>query len=109
MAWDAELEARIEALSLAWPGFERKKMFGGVGWLFQGNMAFGIVRDRLAARCGPERYEALLAQPGAAVFDLTGRPMKGWLLVAPEAIAGDAELRGWLEIGRDFAATLPAK
>lgn len=109
MAYDNELEARIERLSLAWPGFQRKKMFGGVGWLFQGNMAFGILKDSLVVRSAPEAYAGFLARPGVGEFAVTGRPMKGWLLVAPEAIEQESALLEWLEIGRDFAATLAAK
>ncbi|HRH81680.1 MAG TPA: TfoX/Sxy family protein [Thiobacillaceae bacterium] len=109
MAYDKDLEARVDLLSLNWPGIAKKKMFGGVGYLVQGNMAFGIVRDSVVVRCGPERYAANLARPGVSEFDLTGKAMAGWVMVSPDAWRDDAGLTAWLEMGRDFAVTLPAK
>jgi hypothetical protein len=109
MAHDKEMEARIDQLSLNWPGFAKKKMFGGLGYLLNGNMAFGIWKDSLVVRCGAESYARNLDQPGVAEFDITGRPMAGWVLVDPDALAEEASLLGWLERGRDFAATLTAK
>jgi hypothetical protein len=47
--------------------------------------------------------------PGVREFDITGRPMNGWVLVAPTALEEDADLARWLGLGRDFALTLPAK
>ncbi len=109
MAYDTSLAERIDHLSLNWPGLGKKKMFGGLGYLLNGNMAFGILKDSLIVRCGPESYAACLARPGAREFDITGKPMTGWVTVAAEAIEPDAELLAWLERGRDFAASLEAK
>lgn len=109
MAYDHDLEARIDLVSLHWPGLGKKKMFGGVGYLLNGNMAFGIIKTSLVVRCGSEAYARSLALPGVGEFDITGRPMAGWLLVAAEAIEAEADLARWLGTGRDFAASLPAK
>lgn len=109
MAYDTALEERIDLLSLNWPGLAKKRMFGGLGYLLRGNMAFGIWHERLVVRCGLAAYERCLARPGTAECDITGRPMAGWVLVAPEGFASGDELLAWLERGRDFAAGLPAK
>jgi TfoX/Sxy family transcriptional regulator of competence genes len=109
MTHDPDLAARIDILSLNWPGFASKKMFGGVGYLLNGNMAFGIWKDSLVVRCGPHDHARCLAMAGVSEFDVTGRPMTGWVLVSPDAFAGEDALLGWLERGRDFAATLEAK
>ena len=109
MAYDITLAERIDHLSLNWPGIGKKKMFGGLGYLLNEHMAFGIWKDRLIVRCGPEGYAACLALPGVREFDITGRPMAGWVMVAPEGFEDEAALLAWLERGRDFAATLPAK
>jgi TfoX/Sxy family transcriptional regulator of competence genes len=109
LAYDTELEARIDLLSLNWPGFAKKSMFGGKGYLLQGNMAFGIWHDRLIVRCGAERYAALLGHAHVRAFDVTGKAMTGWLTVLPEAFETDAELVAWLERGRDYAASLEPK
>ena len=109
MAYDTDLAARIDLASLNWPGFARKAMFGGLGYLLNGNMAFGVWRDHLVVRCGPADYPTCLALPHARAFDVTGKPMAGWLLIAPAGIEADADLSDWLVRGRDFAAALPAK
>lgn len=109
MAYDKDLEARIDLASLHWPGLEKKKMFGGIGYLLNGNMAFGILRDSLVVRCGTEAYGECLARPGVGEFEVTGRPMAGWVLVAPEAIDEAAGLSRWLVTGRDYAASLEPK
>jgi hypothetical protein len=109
VAHDKELEERIDLLSLNWPGLSKKKMFGGVGYLLNGNMACGIWKASLVVRCGAESYGRYLALPDVSEFAVTGRPMVGWVLVGPDALAGEESLLGWLERGRDFAATLEAK
>ena len=109
MPYDHALEDRIDLLSVNWPGFGKKKMFGGLGYLLRGNMAFGIWKTQLIVRCGPERHEACLARPGVSEFDVTGRPMRGWIMVADDGFDDDTVLLAWLETGRDFAAGLPAK
>jgi TfoX/Sxy family transcriptional regulator of competence genes len=78
-----------------------KKMFGGVAFLVDGAMCIGVNRDDLIVRCAKEETEALLAKKGVREFDLSGgRPMKGWLLVGPEATATAAGFRAWLEFAR---------
>ena len=74
-------------------GLAEKKMFGGLAMLLHGNMAVGVHGEGLIVRADPADQEALLAEPGARVFDLTGRRMKGWLLVDPEGCAEDDDLR----------------
>jgi TfoX/Sxy family transcriptional regulator of competence genes len=109
MAYDTTLAERIDHLSLNWPGLGKKKMFGGLGYLLNGNMAFGILKDSLIVRCGPQSYAACLALPGVGEFDVTGKPMAGWVAVSPEALDQESNLLAWLERGRDFAATLEPK
>lgn len=109
MAHDTRLEARIDLASLNWPGLAKKAMFGGMGYLMRGNMAFGIWRDHLIVRCGPAGYADCLALPDTRPFDVTGRAMTGWVMVAPDGLETDAGLAAWLERGREFAASLPDK
>lgn len=109
MAYDEGLETRIDELPDQGLLMAKRKMFGGIGYLVNGNMAFGIWQDSLVVRCGGDAYQACLAQPGVDVFDVTGRPMCGWVLVRPSVIAEDATLAGWLQRGLDFALTLEPK
>ena len=109
MAYDEGLAQRIrEALADA-DGLMERRMFGGIAFMLHGNMAVGISGDELMVRVGPDGYDEALAQPHARVFDMTGRVMRGWVVVAAEGIADDAALDGWVQQGAEFARSLPAK
>jgi hypothetical protein len=84
-------------------------MFGGVGFLLNGNLLVGIWKDSLVVRLGPEDGEVALREPNVRVFDITGRPMKGWVLVDPEGVEDDPQLKGWIERAMKFVRTLPKK
>ena len=71
--------------------------------VLHGNMACGFIQDDLIGRIGPEKHAALLKKPHARPFDMTGRPMRGWLVVEPDGIKTAKQL------GVEFAMTLPAK
>jgi TfoX/Sxy family transcriptional regulator of competence genes len=107
----SSLEERVRNLlgELDQPGIVEKRMFGGVGYLVHGNMACGVNKGSLIVRVGPDAYERALARPHVKVFDMTGRPMSGWVMVAPEGCSTDEVLRKWVEEGITFALTLPAK
>ena len=84
-------------------------MFGGVGFLLNGNMLVGVWKELLIARLGPDEGEEALKEPHVRVFDITGRPMKGWVLVAQEGVATEDQLSDWLQRAENFVETLPAK
>ncbi len=107
MAYDEELDARITDIVAPW-GTTRKKMFGGTGHLLDGNMMAGVHRDHLVLRLSEEDGAAALEEPFVEPFDITGRPMKGWVMVEPEGTEGDA-LDRWLALAREFAQSLPPK
>lgn len=109
MPHDAGLEARIDEIFAEAKGCQKKKMFGGICFLRNGHMAFGIWKDHLIVRCGPDRYRNCLKNKHARVFDITGRAMTGWVMVAPEGLGEDDELLEWLALGEAFAATLTPK
>ncbi|MFI2205441.1 TfoX/Sxy family protein [Streptomyces sp. NPDC020192] len=109
MAYDEGLAERIRERLGGDPGITEKRMFGGIAFLHHGNMAVGVTGDDLMVRVGPDATDAALARPGARLFDMTGRPMRGWVVVAGDAVTEDTELAGWIEEGRAFAASLPPK
>ncbi len=109
MAYDETLAARISEVIANQENLIEKKMFGGVGYLLNGNMACGVHKEFLIIRVGPEKYQTALDQPHTRVFDITGRPMTGWVMVAPEGCETDGTLTDWVQKGLDFAATLPPK
>jgi len=108
MAYDLDLAKRIRT-ELGGLPFVEKKMFGGVGFLLHGNMACGVNKDNLIVRVDPEKQSELLEKPHAKHFDLTGRPMKGWLMVEPEGYKTPEQLGAWIKEGVEFALTLPPK
>ncbi|MBC2904806.1 TfoX/Sxy family protein [Streptomyces cupreus] len=109
MAYDEGLAERIRERLGVDPGFTEKRMFGGIAFLYQGNMAVGVTGDDLMVRVGPDATDAALARPGARIFDMTGRPMRGWVVVEGTAVAEDDALGAWIDEGHAFAATLPPK
>ncbi|HEX6582654.1 MAG TPA: TfoX/Sxy family protein [Thermoleophilaceae bacterium] len=109
MAFDEGLVERIRGVLDARTDVDERRMFGGIAFLVSGNMACGVMNEDLMVRMEPAAAEALETETGARRMDMGGRPMKGWLLVAPEATADDADLQGWVRRGEQFAASLPPK
>ena len=109
MAYDEGLAQRIREALGELPGLVEKKMFGGVGFMVQGNMACGVNKDDLIVRVGPEQYEEALARAHTRPFDMTGRPMKGWVMVSADGYESDDALKSWVQQGVQFALTLPPK
>jgi TfoX/Sxy family transcriptional regulator of competence genes len=109
MAYDEKLEARIRDLLGPRTDLEAKKMFGGLCFLINGNMACGVLNDDLIAKVDPERNDTLLKKPGARPFDFTGRPMKGILYVGPAGVKAAKDLRFWVEISLRHALSKPPK
>lgn len=89
--------------------FVEKRMFGGVGFLLNGNMCCGVWKEFLILRVGPDAYDALLAEPHIREFDVTGRPMRGWIMVEPEAYEDAAVLGGLIATTLEFVRSLPPK
>ena len=90
-------------------GITKKKMFGGVGYMLNGNMCFGIYKDFLIIRTSKEKANDLMKNEQITPFDITGRPMKGWVLVSLDILKTKDQLLDMLDIGRSFAETLPKK
>ena len=88
---------------------EEKKMFGGMGFLLNGNLLVGVWKDSLIVRVGPDNYDDALLEPHVREFDITGKPMKGWVLVEPKGIEGDDQLADWIQWAVKFVGALPAK
>jgi hypothetical protein len=109
MAYSESLAARIRQALKGRRGIIEKKMFGGVGFMLHGNMCVGVWKTSLIARLGPEQAEAALKQPNVVEFDITGRAMKGWVLVEAEGVETDEQLRGWVERSVEFVEGLPKK
>ena len=96
MAFDEKLADRVRRQVGKRDGLSEKKMFGGLAFLLHGNMSCGIHRNELIVRIDPAAADSALSEPGARVFDITGRPMKGWLLVNATELRDEAALAKWV-------------
>jgi len=109
MAYSQALARRIRILLSEQSGWTEKVMFGGIGFLLHGNMAVGVHHDSLIVRVGAQNYEHALQERFVRPFDMTGRPMTGWVEVNAQGCASDAQLRSWVQRGVSFVEGLPAK
>jgi hypothetical protein len=109
MAFDEALAGRIRRRLARRRNVEEKKMFGCVCFLLNGNALAGVWKDRLIARLGADEGEAALREPHVRAFDITGRPMRNWVLVGPEGVEDDDRLKAWVERATKFVRTLPKK
>ena len=109
MAFDEKLAARIRDQLATEKVVDEIKMFGGLCFKVNGNMACGVMNDDLIVKCDPERYDALLEKPNTKEFDFTGKPMRGIMMVSPAGIKTAATLRGWIKEGVEFAKSKPPK
>jgi hypothetical protein len=109
MAFNEELAERIRQGLARRKGIEEKKMFGGIGFLLNGNMLVGVWQDCLIARVGPDGYEEALLEPHVREFDITGRSMTGWVAVGPQGVEKKDQLADWIGRATRFVRTLPAQ
>jgi TfoX/Sxy family transcriptional regulator of competence genes len=91
------------------PGLSERRVFGGVAFMVGGNMCCGVIEDHLVVRVGPKSYENALREPHTRPMDLTGRPLAGFVSVAPEGFDTQDALLKWIDRGLDFVRTLPVK
>jgi TfoX/Sxy family transcriptional regulator of competence genes len=108
VAYDEELADRVRALLADEEGLTERKMFGGLAFMVNGNMACGIVRDELMLRLGAEGADAALDRHHVRPMDFTGRPMTGMVYVERGGL-DDSGLRRWVSQATDFARSLPPK
>lgn len=111
MAYDEGAAQRVREVlaELELPGLVEKKMFGGIAFMVQGNLACGVSKEELIVRVGPDRYPEAITKPYTRPFDMTGKPMQGWVMVAADGYESDEALTDWVRQGVEFALSLPAK
>lgn len=109
MPYSESLAERIRIVLGRKKNIVEKKMFGGVGFLLNGNLCVGIWKDSFVARVGPEQYKTALTLPHVKKFDITGKEMKGWVLVKSEGVETDEELAKWIKLSVKFASSLIPK
>jgi TfoX/Sxy family transcriptional regulator of competence genes len=109
MAYDEDLATRIRDELASRDDVTERKMFGGIAFMVGGNMCCGVTGGDLMLRLGAEGADSALDDPHARPMDFTGRPMAGFVFVAPEGTVTSPELRRWVDRAVAFATTLPPK
>lgn len=109
MAYNEAIEGRIKNIVSSWENTDSKKMFGGICHLLNGNMFCGVYKDFLILRLGEENAERALRLSFVKPFDITGRPMKGWVMVEEDGFNKEEDLETWLNQAKELVRTLPAK
>ena len=110
MAYDEELAERIRAVVHAEPGMSEMRMFGGLAFLLNGNMAVSASgQGGLLLRVDPAMTDSLVNEPYVERFAMRGREMDGWLRVDAGAVDTEDDLRRWVGHGVAYARSLPPK
>src|SRR5919106_2480780 len=110
MAYEEELGERIRDLLGGERGGTEKKMFGGLGFLIEGNMAIAASgQGGLLVRVDSAQSEKLVATSNARPMEMRGRQMQGWLRVDSEDLPTKRQLARWVRIGAKYARSLPPK
>jgi TfoX/Sxy family transcriptional regulator of competence genes len=109
MAFDELLAERIRERLAPLSGIVEKRMFGGLVFMVDGNMACGVMGEELFARVGAERAEEVLSQPGVRLFEFTGRPTNKAVVVEPSVLEDDVALSGWVDDCLDYVHSLRPK
>ncbi|MGH7139361.1 MAG: TfoX/Sxy family protein, partial [Pirellulales bacterium] len=109
VAFSESLASRTRDALASIRGITEKRMFGGVGFMLNGNLLVGVWQHSLIVRLGPDEGEAALLDQHVKEFDITGRPMRGWVMVEPDGIDDDEQLKAWIERAMKFVETLPRK
>lgn len=109
MASDETLVGRIRDVVADTVGVTERTMFGGICFFLNGNILVGAWNDALIARVGPNAAGKALSKPHVRIMDITGKPMRGWLIIEPPGIDTDRQLKTWIKQAVTFVSTLPSK
>lgn len=109
MAYDQQLATRIRDYFSANSAVTEKEMFGGLAFMMGGHMCVGANGERLMARVGPANYDSALKDMHATIMDFTGKPLRGFVYVEPEALETEQGLHQWIERCETFVKKLPPK
>jgi hypothetical protein len=108
MTADYDIAAGVRAALSGTAPMREVKMFGGIGFMLNGNLIAAASKRGLLVRVGKDRQSDALARPGARPMEMRGRIMEGYIYVDPPALTHNA-VRQWLQLARDHVQTLPPK
>lgn len=97
MAYNEKIADRIRKALSGTKKVVEKKMFGGIAFMVNDHMCLGVDKDDMMLRCDADLTDELLSKKGARPFDLTGKPMKGWLLVSADGTSSKRDFDFWIK------------
>ena len=103
------MDSVLNEIVSKWKNTSKKKMFGGTGYLVNGNMVAGILKDNYVLRLGEKNANTAIKLPKIELFNITGRAMKGWVMAKEEAFSTSSELQEWVEKARTYMEKLSPK
>jgi TfoX/Sxy family transcriptional regulator of competence genes len=110
VAFDEQIAERMRVLLRGEDGVTEKRMFGGLAFLVNGNMAVAASgQGGLLVRVEPAETQSLIAEPHADRFVMRGTAMDGWLRVDGAGVKTQSDLQRWVRRGVKYARTLPPK
>lgn len=109
MAYDEELAARAKEIIEELAESREQKMFGGIAFMVNDHMCVGVMKDGLLIRLGGVGADAAVKNPLVRRMEMRGREMKNFLVVSPEGVQKEKDLRGWIKKAHEFVLTLPPK
>ncbi len=109
MPYDPGLAYRLQEILEGKPNLIEKKMFGGIGWMLNGNMCVGVYREWLIIRVGESIGKTIFSLPNVKPMDITGKPMKGWAMVSPEGLEDEEDLRRFVKMAIEFVGQMTPK
>ena len=109
MPYSESLADRVRLAIRGRRGIVEKRMFGAIVFLHCGNMLVGVWHATLIVRLGPDQAAMFANEANVRPFDVTGKPMKGWLMVEPDGLENDRQLATWVDRAWLFVETLPPK
>ena len=104
MAFNEQLSNRIRQALADLPHVEEKLMFGGICYMVNDKMCIGVIKDEMMCRIGPDHYESALEKTGCREMTFTGKPMKGYVLVAEEGLKSKKDFTYWINLCLEFNA-----
>ena len=84
------------------------RMFGGIGFMLNGNLIAGASRRGLLVRVGADRERQALARRGARPMQMRGRTLEGWICGDPPALTPRA-VRAWMQLALPYVLSLPRR
>ena len=108
MVYNEEMDRKLNNFISKWKNISKKKMFGGTGYLLNGNMLAGVYKNYYILRLGEETAKTAINPPHIKLLDITGKAMKGWIMAEEYAFSDDI-LEQWLHKAKTFVETLEKK